>query len=412
MATDHAVEPLPITPVVHERHVWRIADDAPVSRSARSRSNGEHDSTIPPRMAEYRPLLPADLGADMEDAAASAAAFDSYVAERLGAGQRVIGPMSTILLRAEAQSSSQIERLTVGAEDLALMGIDCIDEGRSDNARVVYGDVQAIKAALSMADSIDEAHVLAMHRALLSAQRGWEGEAGHYRSQLVWVGTNSYSPVGAAHVAPQPELVPALMGDLMEFVEREDLPVIAQCAIAHVQFETIHPFADGNGRFGRALIHAILRNKGLIRHATLPLSAGLLTMTDEYFGALTAYRAGDARLIVERFADACRFAASSGRRLVDALFRELALSEEQLHGVGRDAAVWSVPPVLVAQPVVNANYLMTHLGMSNVTAHRTLDTLVSRGVLVQRSGGRRNRVWEHSGMLRILDEYAARLHRG
>lgn len=117
--------------------------------------------------------------------------------------------------------------------------------------------------------------------------------AGAFRSQLVWVGTDSYTPRGASFVGPQPELIDACMADLMLFLQRDDIPVLLQCALAHAQFETIHPFADGNGRTGRALIHAILRNKGLASHIVPPVSAGLLHETDQYFAALilrSAYR--------------------------------------------------------------------------------------------------------------------------
>lgn len=97
-----------------------------------------------------------------------------------------------------------------------------------------------------------------MHEALLSSQRGWEEYAGAYRTNLVWVGTDSYSPRGAAHVGPQSELIADAKTDLLEFIKHDDLPVVAQCAITYAQFETIYPFADGNGRCGRALVHVIL----------------------------------------------------------------------------------------------------------------------------------------------------------
>ena len=90
-----------------------------------------------------------------------------------------------------------------------------------------------------------------MHEALLSSQRGWEEYAGAYRTNLVWVGTDSYSPRGAAHVGPQSELIADAKTDLLEFIKHDDLPVVAQCAITYAQFETIYPFADGNGRTGR-----------------------------------------------------------------------------------------------------------------------------------------------------------------
>lgn len=399
---------IPIPPVGHERHMWHIADDAPVSRSRRSRGNGPYESTVPARLADRDFGFPAESVADAEDAATALSRFDDYAAWRWGADSPVLGPMSAVLLRTEATSSSQIEHLTVGAKNLAL---ETLHEGASGNAAVVVGNVRAMEAALALGRNLTEANVLAMHRALLSSQDGWQAYAGRYRDSLVWVGTDSYSPLGASHVAPQAELVPEAMSDLMAFLRREDLPVVVQCAIAHAQFETIHPFADGNGRCGRALVHAILRGKGLTAHTTPPVSAGLLRRTEAYFDALTAYRAGDAGPIVAQFSEACRFAATSGRILIDRLAEQLDAARDALRGVRADAAAWQVLPHLVAQPIINTRYLQDELGLSKPRAERAVATLADRGVLVARSGGRRNVVWEHRGILDVLDDYAAGLRR-
>lgn len=399
---------LAIPPVGKEPHIWHIADDAPVSRSRRSRGNGPYESTVPTRLATLRLIIPASIAAETEEAAAALAQFDSYSETRLGMGNHILGPMSAVLLRTEATSSSQIEHLTVGAKNLAL---ETIHEGTSDNAAVVVGNVRAMEAALQLGKHMDEEHILAMHRALLLAQSGWEQEAGHYRNRLVWVGTDSYSPRGASHVAPQASQVPAAMHDLIAFMNRTDLPIIAQCAIAHAQFETIHPFADGNGRCGRALVHAILRNTGLIRTTTPPVSAGLLRQTDAYFDALTAFRNGDVTPIVEAFVEACLFAASSGRRLIDDLKAQLDEAQDALRGARSDSPVWRVIPQLIAQPIITTKYLCDSLGLSKPQAERTVKRLAEAGVLTARTGRQRSIVWEHRGILDVLDEYAERLRR-
>lgn len=397
-----------IPPVDRERHMWHIADDAPVSRSRRSRGNGPYESTVPARLESIGLRIPAEISAEAEEAAAALSRFDAYSQASLGVGDHVLGPMSAVLLRTEATSSSQIEHLTVGAKNLAL---ESIHEGTSDNAAIVVGNVHAMEAALQLGKSMDEEHVLAMHRSLLLAQPGWEAEAGHYRNRLVWVGTDPYSPRGASHVAPQANLVPMAMRDLMAFIGRDDLPVIVQCAIAHAQFETIHPFADGNGRCGRALIHAILRNKGLAHATTPPVSAGLLRQTNVYFDALTTFRAGDATPIVEAFAEACLFAASSGRTLIDALTDQLAEAKQLLHGVRSDSPAWRVVPQLIAQPIVTTRYLCDSLALSKPQAERAIKRLADAGVLTARTGRQRNVIWEHRGILDVLDDYAARLRR-
>lgn len=160
-------ESLVIPPLGKEHHVWHIPEDAPVSRSRRSRGNGEYESTVPISLADLRFVFPSELLADCEEASCALASFDAYAAAKLGEGSHVLGPMSAVLLRTEASSSSQIENLTVGAKNLAL---ETIDEGTSDNAAVVVGNVRAMEAALKLGDSMTENNILAMHEALLSAQ--------------------------------------------------------------------------------------------------------------------------------------------------------------------------------------------------------------------------------------------------
>ncbi|CCQ15682.1 putative uncharacterized protein [Rhodococcus sp. AW25M09] len=98
-----------------------------------------------------------------------------------------------------------------------------------------------------------------------------------------WIGGSDYTTSNALYVPPPPDLVPELMDDLLVFANRTDMPIIAQAAIAHAQFESIHPFTDGNGRVGRALISAILRRRGLTRRITVPLALAMLADTTRYF---------------------------------------------------------------------------------------------------------------------------------
>jgi Fic family protein len=373
-------------------------------------ASGFYESTVPAAISGVMIDLPADLAADAEEAAAELARFDEHARARLGSGSPALGPMSAILLRTESASSSQIENLTAGARQLALAEIG---QSTSPNAEIVTANVRTMEAALRLADHLDERAILEMHRELLRAQHGWQDHAGRYRDQLVWVGASAITPRGAAHVGPKAELVPAAMEDLTAFVQREDMQVIAHAAIAHAQFETIHPFSDGNGRTGRALVHAMVRAKGLVTSTTAPISAGLLINTSGYTDALGAYRAGDARPIVERFSEASRFAAHSGSTLVDQLAEQIdeghqALSRAKLRS---QAVAWRVLPHLIAQPVINARYLEDRFHMKPPTAQRALAQLCDAGVLTERTGLKRDRVWQHSGILTVLDTYAAGLRR-
>lgn len=397
--------PLAVPPCGRREGTWNVADDGLVSRAARRRGTGPYEASLPAALAGLELTIPSDLAADIADAEAALARLDAHGAMRLGRGHTAIGPMSSVLLRTESSSSSQIEDLTVGARQLALAELD---ESTSANARLVVANVRTMEAALALADRLDLEAVLSMHRVLL----GDDPHAGRLRSQLVWVGRTGASPLGAAHIAPEAEDVAPAMADLMAFVAREDLPVLLHAALAHAQFETIHPFTDGNGRTGRALVHAMTHGKGLVTRTTAPISAGLLTDVEGYTEALTAFRAGDARPIAETFARAARYASVTGRALVDDLADVLDDSRGLLGGLRPQAAAWRVLPLLVAQPIVTAASVRSALGAGDMTAQRAIAQLAEAGVLTERTGRRRGRVWQHAGILAVLDDYAERVRRG
>lgn len=393
---------VPVPPLTFEDHVWEVGDES-ASRAQRERNNGPYRSAVTPPIARWALTLSGPLAAEVDDATAALARFDTYATTALGPGE--LAPMASILLRTESTSSSNIEQITAGARQVALAEIG---ESGSENANLIVANVHAMEAALELADNLSVDGILQMHARLLAREPRW---AGRYRDGLVWVGGEKFGPRGATHVAPQRELVEAAMEDLLEFLARTDLPAVAHAAIAHAQFETIHPFADGNGRTGRALVHAILRAQSTVTRSTAPVSAGLLRDTDAYFAALTSYRRGDGHAIIEQFAGAARYAAARGRRLVDDLVAQIRESESKLTGIRSDAAARRVVPALVGQPVINAQFLQELLGLPERAAFRAIDTLVERGVLEERTGRNRHRVFQHSGILDVLDGFAADIRR-
>jgi Fic family protein len=407
--TDAAETLIAVPPVSYETHYWRPKLPDMYSRAEVRRQTGDYESVVTSPIAGWTPTIGGELIADVEEASLALREFDLYALGRLGATNPALGPMSAILLRTESASSSQIEQLTASARQLALAEID---EGEKQNAVTVIGNVRAMEAALRLSEKLDIDSILAMHRELISRQAGMEWEAGRFRDELVWIGNrDNAGPIGASFIAPQHGLVRGAVDDVVEFMRQPDVPALVQVAVAHAQFETIHPFVDGNGRTGRALAQSLLRNKGLATHTTVPISAGLLTDTEGYFDALSAYRAGDAGQIVRRFADASRFAATTGRDLVDSLYAQIEDSKQKLGGLRPQAAAWKVLPLLIGQPVVNAKYLKAKLKINDAVVQRALDALTERGVLVERTGHARNRVWQHGGILGVLDQYAENIRR-
>jgi Fic family protein len=247
-----------------------------------------------------------------------------------------------------------------------------------------------------------------MHAALLEQHD--PKIAGKWRDAPVWIGASSYGPHTATFVPPHHGRVPAAIDDLVKFMQRDDLAVLPQAAIAHAQFETIHPFPDGNGRTGRAIVHCLFRGKRLTRQVTVPVSAGLLTDTDRYFGALTAYRAADVQPIVERFAEASFDSVVNGRQLVTEL-RAIRTAWSDAITSRRQATVWRALDVVFRHPVLDNPLVQRELGVSVMGADAAITELVGVGALAEITGGRRNRRYAAVQVLAALDAFAERAGR-
>ena len=196
----------------------------------------------------------------------------------------------------------------------------------------------------------------------------------------------------------------------MRFIAREDIPVLTHAALAHAQFETIHPFTDGNGRTGRALVQAMLRRGRLTRSVTVPVSAGLLADTAAYFAALTTYRAGDPSAILERFLDATFRALANGRRLIDEL-RALRASWTDAVSARRDSAIWRLCDLVLRRPVVNARLVADELALPAGNVHRYIQPLVTAGILRETRDVARHQIWQAPAVLTALDAFATRAGR-
>lgn len=355
-------------------------------------------AAVLPSIADETPTINAATSSLVEDATDDIARFD----EQMSA---MPTPMPSILLRIESASSSQIENLSASSRQLAFAGLGLSDRA---NAAVVAANVRAMQAALDIAGAVDADLILAVHRTLLGESE--PDIAGRWRDQQVWVGGGSASPHGATYVAPHQERVTDAVGDLIAFGARDDMPALVQAAILHAQFENIHPFEDGNGRTGRVLVHTVLRRRGLVRHSTVPVSAGLLRDTRAYFSALDAYREGDLEPILTQMAIASRAATMNGRELAAEIrrIRELWLGRIKAR---TDSAAWRLADELFAQPVVNGPWVAERLGVSDRTARSALDTLVSAEVVTQTTAARRNRVWQAGEVLDAMDSFARRASR-
>lgn len=390
------------TAVEYETLTWATPADAGYQLAdlrAAQRQAGKYKAAIPAIIADLEVSLPARVLADAEEASHEIARFDAELGDE-------VAPFGSILLRTESAASSNIENLTASAR--AIAEAETLGDTSRRNAAMIVSNTEAMKAAIALADQIDEDAILAMHAALMRASH--PDTAGKWRNEQVWIGGGTFGPRGADFVAPHHERIHAAIEDLLTFAQRNDIPTLPQIAIAHAQFETIHPFPDGNGRTGRALIQAMLHNKRLTRQITVPVSAGLLTNTDAYFGALGSYRQGDPAPIVERLSAASVLAVVNGRHLVSDL-RSIRESWDSKITARRDSAVHRVADLLIKQPVFNAQVLQRELDISTGNARRYVDPLADAGIIVEFTDRTRNRAWRAPEVLSALDAFAVRAGR-
>jgi Fic family protein len=310
------------------------------------------------------------------------------------------------LLRAEALGSSFIEGLRASNERVALAAYEPL--AADGTARAVLGNVRAMERAIAIGTESRPLRVddlLDIHRVLLEGTTE-ERYAGVVRTDQSWIGGRGASPADADFVPPPPDRVPALLDDLVRFVDLDDLPAIAQAAIAHAQFETIHPFGDGNGRAGRCLIHVILRRRGLATLLVPPVSVVLATRARRYIAGLIDFREARADDWIGVFADAVTGAAEATRLLwgqVDALLAELI---ERAGSPRADAVARRIILGLPAQPVVSADTAAARYGVTPTAARAALNRLQEAGVLIPtRVGRRRDREWISDELFQLLDAF-------
>jgi len=382
-------------PVDYEPRDWQPRTQYAVPPGA-GRTTGPYRAAVLHEIADLPEVpLSAQVRALAAAAATEIARFDTEVGSD-------IAPFASILLRSESVASSRIENLTASAKAIALA--EAGDTSR-ENATVIVANTAAMRAAIELADRLDAEAILAMHDALLGGTHPeW---AGKWRDVQNWIGGSDYSPHSALFVPPHPDRVPGAITDLERFLARADMLPLEQAAVAHAQFETIHPFPDGNGRCGRALMHALLRGKGLTRKVTVPVSAGLLSDTDAYFDALTAYRQGDPEPIVVMMSHASYAAINNGRQLVADL-HEVRNGWDARIGARRASTPVRTADLLMSQPVVDSPMLQRELGVSDTVALEAIKRLVEAGVLSKVSGRERYRRYAATEVLAQLDAFAAR----
>lgn len=357
--------------------------------------------------ARYRAFVPAQI-ADYDwtlDSIIAEAIFEAerHCIELQAASTRVgLDTVARQLLRSEAVASSKIEGLVLSHRRLAKAA--AVRSGDL-TAQSVLANVAAIEAAYEFARSSEPFSVDALKRihARLFESTPQEQWGGVVRDRQNWIGGDATTPVTADFVPPPEDDVPRLLDDLAAFCNRDDLPPVLQAAVAHAQYETIHPFMDGNGRAGRAVIGMILIRRGVANEVLPPISLILAGDADSYVRGLTSYRHTTGDDWIDFFSGALIHAAKRS----EVLARDVEeLIERWLGAAGRPRA-GSAPRRLIealpTHPVLTLATAQSITGLSDEACRRALNRLEQSEVLHETTAGKRNRVWESLGLFDLLD---------
>jgi len=332
---------------------------------------------------------------------------------QLNSDERVRGleAIGALLLRSEAIASSRIEGIELSQRNLARALID--PRAAKGTAKAVAANVVAMERAVAIGDEdrkLTVADILTIHRTLMANEPA-RVMPGEFRREQNWIGGRLQNPSDARYVPPPENQVEPLMADLVEFMNRDDLPAVAQAAIAHAQFETIHPFIDGNGRVGRCLIHVVLRRRGVAPVFVPPISIVLAARLNIYVDGLVGFRDGRIDAWCASFAWACGRAAALS---VDLAARVASLEAEWFQRAGRprrDSAAARIIPVLPAQPITSAATMRAAIGARHQRALEGLKVLADAGVLRQISEGDYDRQYAADELFDLIEAYEQRVAR-
>lgn len=387
-------------PGTHRDLIWRY--NPTIAAPARYRRACKYRAFIPDRLASLKLALDSETAGSVSEAEHAISALNTQA-------HPALGPLARLLLRTESIASSKVEGLRLGARALARA------EARADTgekvtptAKEILANIDAMELAIEHAASTERfraSDILAIHERLMKASPT-PNVAGKVREQQNWVGGNDYNPCGADFVPPPSDDVAPLLSDLCRAVNDDTFPPVVQAALVHAQFETIHPFADGNGRAGRALIHVVLRRRGLATAYVPPISVILARRRTRYIAGLTGFRGDDVVPWVRQFADTAAESANLARVYLDAVLRKVEEWRAALKGHGAprsDAAAWQVIDALPAHPMITGPTALAATGRARAAIYQALDQLERAGILVPASGSRRNRVWEAEGLLALLE---------
>jgi len=384
--------------------VWE--SNPTIHTPARYKRACKYSAFLPDELRSLEVSLPAGIAGVVSEAEGAIRALNA-------AARPALAPMARLLLRTESIASSRVEGLQMGVRELSRAEARIKAGGRrSQTAVEILANIEAMETAVTQAaqaSPFGERELLTIHRRLMQ-QDPRASIAGKFRTSQNWIGGNDYNACGADFVPPPAEELQHLLQDLYAAMNDDLNPPILQAALVHAQFETIHPFDDGNGRTGRALIHVVLRRRGVAPDYVPPISVVLAASRNRYIEGLTRFRGDGVVEWIEHFAAAAIRSAYLARHYLAEVEALMASWRKRLAATSAprtDATAWALIEALPAHPIITGPVAMSATGRSRGPVYDALIQLQVAGVLIPLSTSRRNQSWEAEGLLTLLEALEA-----
>ena len=368
----------------------------------RARLGFDYDAYVPDEIGDLDVPIPPAISARVAEAEISVSRLSTSASAV--ESSEVLGRQ---LLRAESVGSSKIEGLAVSHRRLAHALFR--PESARSTALSVIGNIGAMVRAIEQGavnDPFTVRGIVAIHRTLFEGTE-FEEHAGAVRQSQNWLGGADWGPHNAEYVPPPEDAVIPLLEDLCRFMNRGDLPPVYQAAIAHAQFETIHPFPDGNGRVGRCLIHAILRRTGMTERFAPPVSVVLAANSRAYVHGLERFRQSDEGLNewAGSFSSCLNVAAVRAASFADEIASIRSRWIDRAGNPRARSTARRLIDMLPMSPLIDVATVASQLAVSRQAANTAVNQLEEAGVLSATNAGKWGRTFEARDVFSALDNF-------